>query len=494
MNKNKIATIVNSKYYPLLLFFVSFVFVTLFSRSTSFLYVFEGGDPSVFKQMGMALLKRKTLFVDYFDNKGFLLYLIHAIGLALGGDFFILLMQAFSLTITLVIWDKMLALTRKTNGRIIGLFIALFLLLCLYATGDQSQEWCLPFASFPLLVYYQSVFEKRDIKPWQFFLIGICSGIITFIIANGTIVILGFLVYLWFKYIREKDFRHFFSSLLWVGLGFLVIAGSVLLYFYLKAGWYGVNEMMYASFFSNLEYIGRKKHREAHIVIPYVFFLLALSTLFVVNSHKEKDVMIPSVLSIILFMLTNGKLCNKYYLIALMPVCIVLMMSFEPTKQRIVKVIISSLILCVFSIYAGIHVFQLVNDAILGNEKERKIYDDFHHCFEQIPFQERDSVYNYNLYAFGTGMMQHEGHIQCNRVLYTSLSFMLPTLWEKETSKPFVPPKWMLITFDMKYDKDDANYVVENYDLICSFLYDRVYWRNPKIGEEFFVYLYRRKD
>ena len=91
--QNRIATLVNSKFYPWLLFFVSFVFVALFSRSTSFLYIFEGADPSVFKQMGRAVLKGKILYIDYFDNKGCLLYFIHALGLWLGGDFDIMLMQ-----------------------------------------------------------------------------------------------------------------------------------------------------------------------------------------------------------------------------------------------------------------------------------------------------------------------------------------------------------------------------------------------------------------
>ena len=74
--QNRIATLVNSRFYPLLLFLASFVFVTLFSRATSFLYVFEGADPSVFKQMGLAVLRGKTLYIDYFDNKGCILYFI----------------------------------------------------------------------------------------------------------------------------------------------------------------------------------------------------------------------------------------------------------------------------------------------------------------------------------------------------------------------------------------------------------------------------------
>ena len=118
-NQYRIANIVNSKYYPLLLLFVSFVFVTLFSRATSFLYLFEGSDPSIFKQMGRAMLKGKILYIDYFDNKGCILYFIHALAFWLGGDFVLLLMQAVSLTITLIIWDRMLALYRNEKERML---------------------------------------------------------------------------------------------------------------------------------------------------------------------------------------------------------------------------------------------------------------------------------------------------------------------------------------------------------------------------------------
>ena len=155
--QSRIGNLVNSKIYPLLLFLVSFIFVVLFSRSTSFLYVFEGGDPSVFKQMGRAVLKGKILYIDYFDNKGCLLYFIHALGLGLGGNFALLFMQACTLTVTLSIWDKMLALYHNQRQRMICLGIALFMLFCFYGAGDQTQEWCLPFISYPLLVYYAPI-------------------------------------------------------------------------------------------------------------------------------------------------------------------------------------------------------------------------------------------------------------------------------------------------------------------------------------------------
>ena len=133
--QSQIANIISSKYYPLLLLFVSFVFVMLFSRSTSFLYVFEGGDPAIFKQMGLAMLRGKILYVDYFDNKGCILYFIQAFGLWLGGDFFIMLMQVLALTVTLLIWDRMLALYGDEKKRMMGL--GLILVLLLLATGAK---------------------------------------------------------------------------------------------------------------------------------------------------------------------------------------------------------------------------------------------------------------------------------------------------------------------------------------------------------------------
>ena len=257
-NQNKVATIVNSKYYPLLLFFVSFVFVTLFSRATSFLYSYEGFDAAIFKQMGLALLKGKTLYVDYFDNKGCILYFIQALGLYLGGNFVILLMQVVSLTITLVIWDKTIAFYLEGRSRFIALGISLFLLLCFYEGGDLSEEWCLPFASYPILVYFRNLKSGKKIQLWEMFAMGICFGIITFIRVNNAAPFLGFIAYVWILLLIKKDFGVFFKSLACFLAGLIIIAGSCVLYFYLKAGWQGVDEMVYAIFLSNFEYMGIK--------------------------------------------------------------------------------------------------------------------------------------------------------------------------------------------------------------------------------------------
>ena len=139
--------------------------------------------------------------------------------------------------------------------------------------------------------------------------------------------------------------------------------------------------------------------------------------------------------------------------------------------------------------YAG----NIAKYILFQNNKLTFIYNDFHHCIENIPEAERDSIYNYNLYWHGTHMMEHENLLLCNRVLYTELLDQLPTLKKEEVSKPFIPPKWFMVSFDKPYKAEDAAFILKNYDLSFSFLYDMEYFQKPSSEEVFEVSLYRRK-
>lgn len=486
-----IDNIVNSSFFPLLLFLISFIFVTLFSRATSFLYVFEGADPSIFKQMGRAILKGKILYIDYFDNKGCLLYFYHALGLWLGGNFFILLMQTVSLTITLIIWAKMLALYRNEKECFICICITLIMLMCFYGAGDQTQEWCLPYVSYPLLVYFHAYKTKTEILSRQMFLIGLCFGIITFIQINNACTFLGFFAYLWIQYLQKKDFKRLIQSIGHFALGWILIVIPCVLYFYIKAGWHGVYEMVYASFLSNLEYLGIQKHVKWFHRLPYALFLLSFVAIYTINSYKNKIILIPFIISIVLFVGTFGKLCNSFYLINILPLIIVFMMTFSFQKHRIKNLFFGiSLILC--SLFLGsINIFHFVNDLILHKEKEIAIYNCFHRCIEKIPETERDSILNYNLFWHGYSMMEHEKLLQCNRV---SILYDLPKLMKEETTKMIYLPKWIIISWNRKTLKTDRLFIHYYYELVDSFQYDKLYFNKPKIGQKFQVYLYRRKD
>lgn len=490
---SRLSGLLDSKYSPLLFFVVSFVFVTLFSRSTSFLYVFEGADPAIFKQMGLALLKGKTLYIDYFDNKGCILYFIQALGLWLGGDFFILLMQTVSLTITLVIWDKMFALYRDERGRLLGLGLALVLLLCFYQDGDLTEEWCLPFASYPLLLYFRSLKSGKQISPLSMFSIGLCFGVIVFIRVNNAAPFWGFIAYYWIQLLINRSYAKLFQSIAVFFSGLFVVASACLLYFYLKAGWDGVGAMMYATFLSNFEYILVKVERKLYVFVLYYLFLSLCITQQIMNSRHDKALLIPSLISYALFIVASGTRCFTHYLISLLPMLIVLLMTMPSEQEKARKPFFVASLLLVMCFYLPIPLALTVNDLILKNDKYTKIYDDFHHCIENIPENERDSICNYNLLGNGYGMMMHEGLLQSNRNCVSYVTVYMPSLW-KQTTNYTMNPKWILVSWDRYFIKEDAYFISNNYDLYCEFDHNRMYLQKPKIGQTFRVYLYRRKQ
>ena len=444
--------------------------------------------------MGRAVLQGNVLYIDYFDNKGCLLYFIHALCLALGGNITLLLMQTCSLTATLVIWDKMLALYRNQRQRVAGLAIALFMLLGFYGAGDQTQEWCLPFISYPLLVYFRAYTSKTDIPPMKMLLIGLCFGIITFIQVNNACAFLGFIVWLWLQYLLRKEFKKLFVSFLCFLCGWIVVAIPCVLYFYIVAGNHGIYEMVYAMLLSNFEYIGNQWKPRWTSVLPYLLFLTVLLAFLIICYYKKKELLIPSLISLFLFVGTFGKQCNSFYLMAVIPLVVTCMISLEmTTKRKAVYWLVGMMALCL-AFYVSNPILHIANDLILQKEQERNIYQNFHHCIQDIPEADRDSIYNYNLYWHGTSMMEHEAILPCNRVLFTALVFNLPMLWKEETQTPFNPPKWILLSFDKQYKKDDAYFILENYELSCSFHYDKRFFNSRQFGDDFDVCLYRRKD
>ncbi len=493
-NSHRIESLVNSSFFPLVLFFLSFVFVSLFSRSTSFLYVYEGFDPAIFKQMGLALLKGKTLYVDYFDNKGCILYFIQALGLFFGGNFVLMLLQAVALTFTLVIWDKIIAFNHDGHSRLACLVIALFLLLCFYDGGDLSEEWCMPFASYPILLYFKQLNTHEKIKKINYFAIGICFGIISFIRINNASAFLGFILYLFLTCLIKKDYKNFITNMLMFFLGFALIASLCILYFYLKAGKHGVEAMLYGTFFSYFEYFNYQIHQTVYHYVFYILFLTICIVIFCINNYKQKDILLPVLFSYAIFILSSGKRCFNHYLIAVLPLIVVNLMTIDFAKHRKINLVFALLTLLPLSSYLITPMGYLVNDLILGKEPFKMTYGEFHRCIEEIPELERDSIYNYNLSGFGAGMMQHEGLLQCNRVLFTPLAFNLPTLFEEETSKPFNPPKWIMISWNMKVKRNDGLFIIGNYDLKYTFKHNRIHLIKPRKDKTFKINLYRRKD
>ena len=386
----------------------------------------------------------------------------------------------------------MLALYHNPKQRLVCLGIAFVLLLCFYQDGDLTEEWCLPFASYPIWIYFRSLKGNHEIRPAEWLTIGLCFSYIAFIRINNASPFIGFIAFVWIQLLLKKEFKSFFKGLLLFVLGTLIVSGVCVLYFYHKAGWQGVDEMFYATFLSNFEYLGKRTVINLFLTILYFLFLSLCVLQQIINSSKEKTILIPTLLSYFAYLLSFGTRCFTHYLLSILPLVIVLMMTLQWSHKKKKPIMIT--IVCIATLfYLPIPVALTFNDLFL-NDKYTTIYNDFHHCIENIPKEERDSIFNYNLHGNGAGMMQHEKLIQCNRVFFSSFAFTYKRLREQEAEKTFYPPKWIMVSWNRYFTKEDAYFIINNYDLYYEFNHDRMYFHKPKVGQTFRVSLYRRKE
>ena len=59
----------------------TFCFIFNFALTVNPFTLYSGYDQSIFEQVGLGMLQGRIPYVDLFDHKGFLLYVINAIGL-----------------------------------------------------------------------------------------------------------------------------------------------------------------------------------------------------------------------------------------------------------------------------------------------------------------------------------------------------------------------------------------------------------------------------
>lgn len=403
--KNNASVLVDSRWYYAFLALVSFVFVLLFSRATSPLYAYVGYDAAIFKQMGMAILKGKTIYLDYFDNKGCLLYFLHALCLWLGGDFVILVFQAISLTISLILLDKIISLYKDGASRFFILMLSLVLLLCFYEGGDLTEEWSLPFICYPLYAFLKANKEDKQLKTKELYYVGLCFGIIAFLRINNAVPFCGFLVCLIIGYLIKKQWKEFIiNALSFVG-GVLTIAVPCFLYFYIKAGAEGVYWMVYGTFLSGFEYLGVSFKVPVMVCLCYFFVVSLFLLAQIISLKKEKSLLIPIIIAYLLFALGFGTKCLEHYQIVMIPLYVLCILSIDIRFKLALGLV--SVVLLLFLVRPFGFLFV---EVVAGNDRFAKVNSDFHEIVKEIPEHEIDSIYNYNTDLLGYGLMAIRCH------------------------------------------------------------------------------------
>ena len=254
-----IKTPINKKQYKIIIgiycILNAILFLTICSKN-SFIYPFNNwDDPNSFFTMGKGMAKGFIIYKDLFEQKGPLIYVIHAIAYIISNRTFIgiFLFEIISFSVFLYFVAKIMTLYVRKVHTLWGIPLISFVILSSYVfiAGDSAEEFCLPFLAISLydfLNYYKNKYPnkmptKTVIKN------GIIAGCVLWIKYNLLGFWLGFAGFLGIGLLINKKVKEAFLTGAYFLLGMAIASIPWLIYFGINGALY---DLFYVYFWVNM--------------------------------------------------------------------------------------------------------------------------------------------------------------------------------------------------------------------------------------------------
>lgn len=423
--------------------------VLINSDSTSPFFYIWTLDSQVFQYMGYAMTEGQVPYTDLFDHKGLFIYLMNALGYLISHDFGVHLLQMVNLSLTLMIWYRMLDGVDKVWRRHLYILAAVLYLCIYYDCGNMSEEWSLLFVSYPLLAYHRLLkAEKTRFDRKTLILIGICIGMVTIIRMNNMAPVIGMLFYCLICACLRKEYGYIGRAILFIFLGFAMPVFAACLYMGIVGGLQGIADMFYGTFLFNMEYMRVQGAASFDIAKYGYLFDISLPVLIVLPLiRKQPERVVPLLFCFLLMVVSLGKSFYDHYLITFLPIVVASLACLDFAKYS--KYVIPLLV--AYEIFV---LFTSFDDRHFDTHQRKTNIEAFQQIINPIPENERDQIWN-----LGSGylldVMKDNHIIQMNRmILYFQLN-VSSALFEKEAYQvQSAKPKYVI--FWEEYPKDYA--------------------------------------
>lgn len=422
-------------WFPLLFIPIAVVFLLVFSPSTSPLFIYEGVDSAVFKSMGQAILKGKVIYRDIFDNKGPILYLINAIGLAIGGRNGIFLLQTVFFSVALWFMYRTARLFANGLWSLISLVVALLLYTVFLEGGNLCEEWMI-YAFTPALYLSmrwccdlkndtEKALDKRRMMR-NGLLYGLVFAYAFFIRPNDAVSIIGGLVLsVSALTVRHHDAKKLIYLFVGTILGVAIISLPIIVWFATQDA---LVDLWNGMFGVNFGYVDGSSLVFSMPVAKTPLLLCILTACIVGYCFGGLEMLILTACPMVLSYLLIGHGMFLHYFIVFVPF-IVLYVSFLK-KVPVPVATIGLLVLLLTQPYSlgrpgaplirmARHQFSSRNTSISLNNWQSQLLHEGEILVSYIPMEERDFVWNdlwsnYGLFP----IFPHNGMVQCNRPIF----------------------------------------------------------------------------
>lgn len=214
--------------------FLNFFFAISFAFSISTLFhLFPGNgrapiqDSSAFLYIGKRMIEGKSPYLDMFDHKGPVLYLIQYLGLRISPYNYsgVWLLEVVNMAVTIALQLKLAGLftPRKT---VAYLSIMAAVGACgwkVWQGGNFTEEYALPWIASALYVFFR-YFKQGHYRLCHIVFLGIGFAVVFLLRANMIAVWIALIPFVLFQLFREKKYSDIGQCMLLFALGVIIVA------------------------------------------------------------------------------------------------------------------------------------------------------------------------------------------------------------------------------------------------------------------------------
>lgn len=216
--------ILSKKYYFFCLV-LSFL-VLMCTSKNSFLYEFNDWvDANAFFTMGKSMMNGVVPYKDLFEQKGLLLYVIYGIGYLFCHKAFygVFILEVFSFSIFLYYAHKIFKMYLDSKYSLVLLPILSYLITTslAFVHGGSCEEFALPFLMISFYYFFKH-FKENKLTNKEVIINGIMAGIVFMMKYTIIGLWIGFGLFIFIDYLRNKEIKSAFKFCLYFFIGVLI--------------------------------------------------------------------------------------------------------------------------------------------------------------------------------------------------------------------------------------------------------------------------------
>jgi len=400
---------------PLFLFIFALLITTLFS-TCSFLYPLNPwDDANVYMTIGNAMLSGKDLYVDIFDHKGPVLYLMHEMAAMLSRNNFVGIYLIEILCSFCFMWYSLRTMRLFSSSKITLPLTCLLGWLTLssdlFYYGDSVEEFSLPILAHCL--YFMLRFAKNRQSPlwWQSLFMGIGLGLILWTKFNILFFYIGGTMALAFIAWRHQQLKEFGQIVMWVTAGVVVATIPVLAYFFAHGT---VEALVDAYFMVNIfQYHGTATNGEPDFwwfpLMKLAIWAVLTLPIYFIRARWEVKLLVLSTYGVLLLSFATMTVQFYYFLLmyAFSPLVIYFFRNHVPTFRTNVAIVLIGIV----SAATNWNLVTLLNGTFPKSVLEMA---------EIINANKSNDSEVLTFSSYDTGIYQHTRHLPPNKNFFIS--------------------------------------------------------------------------